>query len=101
MENQKIKKELEERNKEYGELKMKYLDLERMYKELEEMQAVSSDKITTHWSRELNDNGESYHNGLSPEEYEAELLRKKLVEQERVIIALKVGEEVKLNIKLD
>lgn len=89
-ENLRMKKELEEKQIEVSELRIKCDELERMYKEQEE------NRITTgrNWGRgSLGVNTE----GSGPEDWELDMLRSKLAEQDRLIIALKVQSLVKCN----
>jgi len=91
MEERRLRGEIETKNAEIGEWRMKYLELERMYRDLEEAHLTSGKRTSENWSKGLLEyDGESYNTGSKGEEWEAEGLRKKLIEQEKLILVLRV-----------
>ncbi len=76
---------LESKDLEIEDLQKRYLELERMYRELEESRFLSGKRISGQWSRGgLDGEGEAENPG------ENEILKKKIVEQEKLIFALRV-----------
>ena len=71
---------------------MKYLEIERMYRDLEEARLNSGKRTSENWSRGLLEHDAESHNTLSKEDWEVvEGLRRKLIEQEKLIVVLRVS----------
>ena len=82
---------LESKDLEIEDLRRRYLELERMYKELEESRFLSGKRISGQWSRGgIDGEGETENLESKREEWENEILKKKIIEQEKLILALRV-----------
>ena len=79
---------LESKDNEIEELNRRYFELERMYKELEESRFLSGKRISGQWSRGgIENEGDT---DTKRDDWETEVLKKKIVEQEKLIFALRV-----------